>query len=221
MCWPQHGRPDQLDRDEVLEALRPLLEDPARAKVGQNLKYDMSVLARAGITLRGVRFDTMLESYVLDSVGTRHNMDDMAVKFLGRETIHFQDIAGKGKNQLTFDQMRSRSGPYAAEDADIHCNCEKLWPRLAGDNRLKSVFEEIEMPLLPVLSRIERNGTYVDRALLAKQSAELAEKMETLKAQAWEAAGGKFNLGLTKQLRRFFTARPAGDPQDAEGRLHR
>ncbi|MEE2892426.1 MAG: DNA polymerase I [Pseudomonadota bacterium] len=221
------GAPDQLDRDEVLEALRPLLEDPARAKVGQNLKYDMSVLARAGITLRGVRFDTMLESYVLDSVGTRHNMDDMAVKFLGRETIHFQDIAGKGKNQLTFDQIAlEEAGPYAAEDADVTLQLhEKLWPRLAGDNRLKSVFEEIEMPLLPVLSRIERNGTYVDRALLAKQSAELAEKMETLKAQAWEAAGGEFNLGSTKQLQEILYEKlglpvirktPKGAPSTAE-----
>ena len=221
------GAPDQLDRDEVLEALRPLLEDETKAKVGQNLKYDMSVLARAGVTLRGVRFDTMLESYVLDSVATRHNMDDMALKFLGRETIHFEDIAGKGKNQLTFDQIDlEQAGPYAAEDADVTLQLhEKLWPRLAGDNRLKSVFEEIEMPLLPVLSRIERNGAYVDAAMLRKQSTELAEKMEILKAKAWEAAGGEFNLGSTKQLQEILYEKlglpvirktPKGAPSTAE-----
>ena len=221
------GAPEQLDRDEVLEALRPLLEDEQKAKVGQNLKYDMSVLARAGITLRGVRFDTMLESYVLDSVGTRHNMDDLALRFLGRETIHFEDIAGKGKNQLTFDQIDlEQAGPYAAEDADVTLQLhEKLWPRLAGENRLKSVFEEIEMPLLPVLSRIERNGAYVDAAMLAKQSAELAEKMEALKARAWEAAGGEFNLGSTKQLQEILYEKlglpvirktPKGAPSTAE-----
>ncbi|MEE4300506.1 MAG: DNA polymerase I [Pseudomonadales bacterium] len=221
------GAPDQLDRDEVLEALRPLLEDENRAKVGQNLKYDMSVLARAGITLRGVRFDTMLESYVLDSVGTRHNMDDLALRFLGRGTIHFEDIAGRGRNQLTFDQIAlEEAGPYAAEDADVTLQLhEKLWPRLAGENRLKSVFEEIEMPLLPVLSRIERNGAYVDADMLAKQSAELAEKMEALKARAWEAAGGEFNLGSTKQLQEILYDRlglpvirktPKGAPSTAE-----
>ena len=151
----------------------------------------------------------------------------MAVKFLGRETIHFEDIAGKGKNQLTFDQIAlEEAGPYAAEDADVTLQLhEKLWPRLAGDNRLKSVFEEIEMPLLPVLSRIERNGTYVDRALLTKQSAELAEKMETLKARPREAAGGEFNLGSTKQLQEILYEKlglpvirktPKGAPSTAE-----
>jgi DNA polymerase-1 len=221
------GAPEQLDREQVLEALRPLLEDETKAKVGQNLKYDMSVLARAGITLRGVRFDTMLESYVLDSVATRHNMDDMALKFLGRETIHFEDIAGKGKNQLTFDQIDlEQAGPYAAEDADVTLQLhEKLWPRLAGDNRLKSVFEELEMPLLPVLSRVERNGTHVDASLLRTQSAELAGKMEELKARAWEAAGGEFNLGSTKQLQEILYEKlglpvirktPKGAPSTAE-----
>jgi DNA polymerase-1 len=221
------GAPEQLDRETVLEALRPLLEDPAVEKIGQNLKYDMSVLARAGITLRGVRFDTMLESYVLDSVGTRHNMDDMALKFLGRETIKFEDVAGKGKKQLTFDQVGvEEAGPYAAEDADITLQLhELLWPRLEAESSLRSVFEDIEMPLLPVLSRIERNGTYVDAKRLEKQSAELAGKMEALQKAAWEEAGGEFNLGSTKQLQTILYEQlelpvirktPKGAPSTAE-----
>jgi DNA polymerase-1 len=196
------GAPEQLPAGDVLGALRPLLEDPQQAKVGQNLKYDMSVLARAGIDLRGVRHDTMLESYVLDSVGTRHNMDDMALRFLGRETTRFEDVAGKGRKQLTFDQVPvEQAGPYAAEDADVTLQLhERLWPRLEAEPDLRRVYEELELPLLPVLSRIERNGALVDAALLRRQSGELAEKMAALEERAHEEAGRAFNLGSTRQL---------------------
>ncbi|HSG88462.1 MAG TPA: DNA polymerase I [Pseudomonadales bacterium] len=221
------GAPEQLAEADVMAALKPLLEDPQRAKVGQNLKYDMSVLARAGITLRGVRFDTMLESYVLDSVGTRHNMDDMALKFLGRETIRFEDVAGKGKKQLTFDQVPvEQAGPYAAEDADVTLQLHRrLWPRLEETASLKAVFEDIEMPLVPVLSRIERNGAYVDVRLLRQQSAELAAKMAELEKRAHESAGRPFNLGSTKQLQEILYDQlglpvirktPKGAPSTAE-----
>ncbi len=221
------GAPDQLDPDAVLEALRPVLEDPQAAKVGQNLKYDMSVLARAGITLRGVVHDTMLESYVLDSVGTRHNMDDMALKFLGRETIRFEDVAGKGKKQLTFDQVPvEQAGPYAAEDADVTLSLHaKLWPRLEAEPSLRKVYEDMEIPLLTVLSRIERNGALVDGRLLKQQSAELAAKMEDLKKRAHAEAGREFNLGSTKQLQEIlydqlglpvYRKTPGGAPSTAE-----
>ena len=196
------GAPDQLSAREVLEVLRPLLEDPEQAKVGQNLKYDMSVLARAGIDLRGVRHDTMLESYVLDSVGTRHNMDDMALRFLRRETTRFEDVAGKGRKQLTFDQVPlEQAGPYAAEDADVTLQLHQwLWPRLEAEPGLRRVYEELELPLLPVLSRIERHGARVDADLLRRQSGELAEKMAVLEQRAHEEAGRAFNLGSTRQL---------------------
>ncbi len=221
------GAPDQLEAAMVLEALKPLLEDPTIEKIGQNLKYDMSVLARAGITLAGVRFDTMLESYVLDSVGTRHNMDDMALKFLGRQTISFTDVAGKGAKQLSFDQVGlEQAGPYAAEDADVTLQLhELLWPRLEAEPALRQVFETIEMPLLPILSRIERNGALLDRKLLEKQSGELAERMQELEARAHEEAGGKFNLGSTRQLQTILYEQlglpvirktPGGAPSTAE-----
>ncbi|MEE4360439.1 MAG: DNA polymerase I [Pseudomonadales bacterium] len=221
------GAPEQLDRDRVLEALRPLLEDPKVCKLGQNLKYDASVLARAGVTLRGVRFDTMLESYVLDSVGTRHNMDDLALKFLGRETIRFEAVAGKGRGQLTFDQVAiEQAGPYAAEDADVALQLHRtLWPRLEAEPTLREVFETIEMPLVPVLSRIERNGALVDARLLSQQSAELASRMAELQKEAYAEAGTEFNLGSTKQLQEVLYDRlglpvlrktPKGAPSTAE-----
>ncbi len=221
------GAPEQLDREQVLAALKPLLEDPKVEKIGQNLKYDMSVLAQAGIHLAGARFDTMLESYVLDSVGTRHNMDDMALKFLGRTTTSFSDVAGKGAKQLTFDQVGlDQAGPYAAEDADVALQLHGLlWPRLEAEPSLQRVFEEIEMPLVPILSRIERNGTLVDAALLQQQSGELARRMEELEARAHEEAGRKFNLGSTRQLQEILYAElglpvirktPGGAPSTAE-----
>ncbi|MCC6295814.1 MAG: DNA polymerase I [Pseudomonadales bacterium] len=196
------GAPPQLDCEQVLDALRPLLEDPARAKVGQNLKYDQSVLARHGVALRGIAYDTMLESYVLDSTGSRHDMDTLALKYLGERTIRFEDIAGKGAKQLSFNQIElERAGPYAAEDADITLRLHQaLWPRLAAQPGPRAVFEDIEMPLVPVLSRIERNGALVDARRLAEQSRELAAALAELEQRAHDLAGEPFNLGSPKQL---------------------
>lgn len=196
------GAPDQLARDWVLEQLRPLLEDPARAKVGQNLKYDASVLAHYGIELRGIVYDTMLESYVLDAAGGRHDMDSMALKFLGLQTTPYEAVAGKGAKQICFDQVAlEQAGPYAAEDADITLRLHHaLWPKLQAEPTLQRVFTDIDMPLVPVLSRIERHGALVDRALLGVQSQELGSRMMTLEARAHELAGQPFNLGSPKQL---------------------
>jgi len=196
------GAPAQLDREAVLEQLKPLLEDEGQAKVGQNLKYDANVLANHGITLRGIRFDTMLESYVLDSTATRHDMDSLALKYLGHKTIHFEDIAGKGAKQLTFNQIKlEEAGPYAAEDADITLRLHRaLWPRLAEQAGPSEVFGAIEMPLVPVLSRIERQGALLSPDLLRAQSAELGNRLQELEGRAYELAGQEFNLGSPKQL---------------------
>ena len=196
------GAPEQLKPEFVLESLKPYLEDPALTKVGQNLKYDMSVLAQHGITLRGIAFDTMLESYVLDSVGSRHDMDSLALIYLGEETIKFADVAGKGATQLTFNQVAlEQAGPYAAEDADITLRLHQtLWPRVAAEPTLKKVFEDIELPLVPVLSRIERTGALVDDTLLFQQSQELSARLGELETEAWELAGQQFNLASPKQL---------------------
>ena len=196
------GAPAQLDRDAVLAQLKPLLEDPKQAKVGQNLKYDASVLANHGISLKGIAYDTMLESYVLDSTATRHDMDSLALKYLGQKTIHFEDIAGKGAKQLTFNQIKvEEAGPYAAEDADITLRLHQaLWPKLEAQPSVVPVFQDIELPLVPVLSKIERQGALLDTGLLHTQSAELGNRLEELKAQAYELAGEEFNLGSPKQL---------------------
>jgi len=196
------GAPEQLKPEFVLESLKPYLEDPALTKVGQNLKYDMSVLAQHGITLRGIAFDTMLESYVLDSVASRHDMDSLALNYLGEETIKFADVAGKGATQLTFNQVAlEQAGPYAAEDADITLRLHQtLWPRVAAEPTLKKVFEDIELPLVPVLSRIERTGALVDDTLLFQQSQELSARLGELETEAWELAGQQFNLASPKQL---------------------
>ena len=196
------GAPAQLDRDMVLGRLKPLLEDDDKAKLGQNLKYDASVLANHGITLRGIAFDTMLESYVLDSTGSRHDMDSLALKYLGMKTIHFEDVAGKGAKQLTFNQVQIEdAAPYAAEDADITLRLHHaLWPKLQAEPKLASVFEEIERPLVPVLSRIERQGALISRELLAQQSTELGTRLTQLQGEAYELAGQEFNLGSPKQL---------------------
>ena len=196
------GAPEQLERDAVLARLKPLLEDDARAKVGQNLKYDASVLANHGINLRGIRFDTMLESYVLDSTATRHDMDSLALKYLGHKTIHFEDIAGKGAKQLTFNQIKlEEAGPYAAEDADVTLRLHlALWPQLKEQEGPGSVFTAIEMPLVPVLSRIERTGALISRELLAAHSTELGARLTELEGSAHELAGQAFNLGSPKQL---------------------
>ncbi|MAT94238.1 MAG: DNA polymerase I [Halioglobus sp.] len=196
------GAPPQLERDAVLEQLRPLLEDESRAKVGQNLKYDASVLANHGITLRGIRFDTMLESYVLDSTATRHDMDSLALKYLGRKTIHFEDIAGKGAKQLSFNDIKlEEAGPYAAEDADVTLQLHRaLWPKLQGQGELTCVFTDIEVPLVPVLSRIERRGALISREMLDAHSARLGERLLQLQQEAYDMAGQEFNLGSPKQL---------------------
>lgn len=194
--------PPQLDREQVLTALKPLLEDENHAKVGQNLKYDASVLANHDIILRGIRHDTMLESYVLDAAGSRHDMDTLALKYLGVKTIHFEDIAGKGAKQLTFNQIDlDTAGPYAAEDADITLRLHHaLWPKLDGEKALASVYETIERPLVPVLSTIERRGALVSAKLLGEQSQQLGIRMSELTEQAYELAGEPFNLASPKQL---------------------
>ena len=196
------GVPDQLDRDKVLAALKPYLEDPAKAKVAQHAKYDINVLAHYDIRVQGVAFDTMLESYVLDATATRHDMDSLSLKYLGQGTIKFEDIAGKGSKQLTFDQIAlEQAGPYAAEDADVTLRLHQtLWAKLQPQASLARVLQEIEMPLMPVLARIERNGALVDAKLLGKQSIELGDKMVALERQAFELAGEEFNLGSPKQL---------------------
>ncbi|MBS7662808.1 DNA polymerase I [Pseudomonas lalucatii] len=198
------GVPQQLDRDAVLQALRPLLEDPARAKVGQHAKYDINVLANAStpINVRGVAFDTMLESYVLDATATRHDMDSLALKYLGHSTTRFEDIAGKGAKQLTFDQIAlEQAGPYAAEDADITLRLHQtLWAKLEQTPSLAQVLKEIEMPLVPVLARIERQGALVDAKLLGEHSQELGDKLVELERQAFAIAGEEFNLASPKQL---------------------
>ncbi|WP_205341835.1 DNA polymerase I [Denitrificimonas caeni] len=196
------GVPQQLDQDYVLAALRPLLEDPAIAKVCQNGKYDINVLARYGINVQGVRFDTMLESYVLNSTVTRHNMDDLALRYLNRSTIRFEDVAGKGAKQLTFNQISlDVAGPYAAEDAEITlCLHNRLIKELQDIPPLREVLDNIEMPLMPVLARIERYGALVDAHLLGVQSLELAAKLTELERQTFEIAGEEFNLASPKQL---------------------
>jgi len=203
------GAPEQLSRERVLEALRPLLEDPDRAKVGHNLKYDMSVLARQDVRLEGVRFDTMLESYVLDSTATRHDMDSLALKYLSRRTVHYEDVAGKGAKQVSFDRVDlEQAGPYAAEDADVTLALhEKLWPRLESESRLRELFERIEVPLVPVLSRMERNGVQVDADMLARHSEELAEQLAEIEKAAYDEAGGGFNLGSPKQIQEILFER--------------
>ncbi len=200
------GAPEQLDRERVLARLKPLLEDPDRAKLGQNLKYDMNVLVNHGIGMRGAAHDTMLESYVLDSTATRHDMDSLAKKYLDHDTIHFEDIAGKGAKQLTFDQIPlDQAGPYAAEDADVTLQLHRaLWPRLESEPRLERLYREIEIPLVPVLSRMERNGVRIDAAQLAAQSKDMAERMHGLEQAAYENAGRKFNMGSPKQIGEIF-----------------
>ena len=196
------GVPEQLSRDRVIAHLKPLLENPSIKKVGQNIKYDMSIFAQHGIALKGIEFDTMLESYVLDSVATRHDMDSLADKYLGEQTIKFTDIAGKGAGQLTFNQVALEdAGPYAAEDADITLRLHQaLWPKVSAEATLASVLTDIELPLIPVLSRIERTGALVDDTLLFHQSQELSERIAELERQAWALAEQEFNLASPKQL---------------------
>ncbi|KHT04000.1 DNA polymerase I [Pectobacterium brasiliense] len=194
--------PDQLDRTKVLALFKPLLEDEKLLKIGQNLKFDKGVMQRYDIDLRGIAFDTMLESYVLDSVAGRHDMDSLAERYLSHKTITFEEIAGKGKNQLTFNQIAlEQAGPYAAEDADVTLHLhQKLWGKLQPHADLCQVFQTIDMPLVPVLSRIERTGVLIDPAILAEHSKELTIRLAELETQAYELAGEEFNLSSTKQL---------------------
>jgi len=221
------GAPAQLDRDWVLGQLKPLLEDPARPKVGQNLKFDRNVLQNHGITLRGIAFDTMLESYVLDATATRHNMDDLADKYLGHKTITFEEIAGKGVKQLTFNQIElEQAAPYAAEDADITLRLHKtLWPRLEAEPKLAELFTSTELPLIGVLADMERTGARIDSQRLGEQSLQLAARLKELEEQAHLLAGEPFNLSSTKQLGEILYTKlglpvlkktPKGAPSTAE-----
>jgi DNA polymerase I len=221
------GAPQQLDLQAVLAALKPLLEDPARAKLGHHLKYDMHILANYGIDLAGHQYDSMLESYVLDSVATRHDMDSAAEKYLGIKTIHFEDVAGKGAKQITFNQVDvDRATEYSAEDADVTLQLHSaIWPKIVALPRLKALYETIEQPLVPVLFRMERTGVLVDRELLRVQSAQLASRMLELQAQAHAEAGGAFNVDSPKQLQEILFGKlgipvmrktPTGQPSTAE-----
>ncbi|ATJ81254.1 DNA polymerase I [Halomonas beimenensis] len=200
---PQYlDAPAQLDRRAVLEALTPLWADAGKTKLGQNLKYDISVLARHGIEVAGPLQDTMLESYVLDSTATRHDMDSLALKYLGEKTVSFEDIAGKGAKQLTFNQVAlEQAAPYACEDVDVTLRLhQELRPRVEAEGRLASVLDELELPLIRVLSRMERGGVAIDVERLHAQSRELGQRIGELEAQAHELAGREFNLGSPKQL---------------------
>jgi DNA polymerase-1 len=221
------GAPEQLDRDTVLDQLKPLLEDAELAKVGQNLKYDKNVLANHGISLEGIAEDTMLESYVLNSVATRHDMDSLAMYYLGEKTISFESIAGKGAKQLTFNQIElEKAAPYAAEDADITLRLHQtLRPKLKATGKLASVYEDIDLPLVPVLSRMEQRGTLISASTLRQHSQELAERLAELEKEAHSVAGETFNLGSTKQLQAIFYEKmglpvvkktPKGAPSTAE-----
>jgi DNA polymerase-1 len=196
------GAPDQLNRTEILEKLRPLLENPYKAKLGQNLKYDMHVLANHGITLRGIAHDTMLESYVLNSTATKHNMDDLAKEYLGVTTIHYEDVAGKGAKQIPFQEVAiEQAGPYAAEDADITLQLHHvLMTKLQPHPSLLALYSEMEIPLISVLARIESNGVLIDTAMLSQQSLELASHIVALEQLAHDLAGHTFNLGSPKQI---------------------
>ena len=197
---------EQLDRDVVLERLRPWLEGETRNIVGQHLKYDTNVLARYGITLNNVAHDTMLESYVLDSTASRHSMDALALRHLGVRTVKFEDIAGKGKKQLTFDKVPlEQAAHYASEDADITLRLHHaLWPRLAETPSLVALYSDMEIPLVPVLARIERTGVKIDADMLARQGQKLAASIDAAQAAAWEDAGREFNLGSPKQIGEIF-----------------
>ena len=221
------GAPAQLGREHVLARLKPVLEDPGRAKVGHHVKYDQHVLANHGIALKGARFDSMLESYVLNSVASRHDMDSLAMHYLGVKTIRFEDVAGKGAKQITFNQVPlETAAPYAAEDADITLRLhETLWPRLQALPRLEALYTEVEAPLIPVLQQMERTGVLVDRELLRIQSQELAVRMQQIELAAHHAASGPFNLESPKQLQQILYERlglpvtkktPTGQPSTAE-----
>jgi DNA polymerase-1 len=221
------GAPDQLDREEILKQLKPLLEDKNKAKLGHHLKYDRNVLANHGITLEGIAYDTMLESYVLDSTASRHDLDSLAKKYLDHVNIKFEEVAGKGVKQLTFNQVDLElATPYAAEDADICLQLHALfWPRLTKQKTVVPVFNDIEVPLITVLSDMEQTGVKVDAEMLSRQSHELAKRMLELEQEAYELAGEAFNLASPKQIQGILYEKqglpvlaktPKGAPSTAE-----
>ena len=221
------GVPAQVDFDKAIKALKPVLENESIAKVGQNLKYDLSILASYGLTLKGELYDTMMESYVLNSVATRHNMDALARHYLDIATTSFEDVAGKGASQLTFNQVPlDVARDYAAEDADVTYRLhETLWPLIEREPKLLHIFRDVEMPLVRVLSKIERQGALLDPGLLNKQSSELGRRIEELKDAAWSSAEEEFNLDSPKQLQEIFFEKqglpvlkktPGGKPSTAE-----
>lgn len=227
MAHNYEGAPVQLSMEQVLSKIRPLLENPEKTIIGQNLKYDISVMARHGVSIKAKVIDTMLESYVLNSVASRHNMDDLALNYLGLSTVHFEDIAGKGAKQLTFNQIElDKAGHYAAEDADITFRLHQvLWPRLQAEGRLASVYQDIEIPLVPILSDVERGGVLLDEEQLKLQSRELEKRLHELEQEAYGLAGEEFNLGSPKQLQQIFFEKlglpvikktPKGQPSTAE-----
>ncbi|MGB5442074.1 MAG: DNA polymerase I [Gammaproteobacteria bacterium] len=224
------GAPEQLNRESVLQELRPILENKDIYKVGHNLKYDRNVFSNHDIKLSGIRFDSMLESYVLDSTATRHNMDAVALKYLGHTTIKFDEVAGKGKNQLTFNQVPlETAAPYAAEDADITLRLHQaMWPKLSAEPLLEKIFMDVEMPLVTVLSDMEQAGVAIDIAMLEKQGAELAKHIARIEQQAWDEAGQAFNLGSPKQIQELLydklklpviSKTPGGSPSTSESVL--
>ncbi len=224
------GVPAQLDRDQVLAKFKSIIEDPKQLKLGQNLKYDMSVLANYDIQLQGIAYDTMLESYVLDSTASRHDMDTLALKHLDHKTIHYEDVAGKGAKQIGFEQVTiDVASEYAAEDADVTLQLhETLWPQLQQHESLVKVFKEIELPLIPVLSRMERIGVLIDKEKLLTQSEQISERLIELEKQAYAEAGEEFNLGSPKQIQAILfdklglpviSKTPKGQPSTAEAVL--
>jgi DNA polymerase I len=221
------GAPDQLDREASLAKLKPLLESEQHGKVGHHLKYDAHVLANHGIRLRGMRFDSMLESYVWNSTITRHDMDSVAEKYLGIRTIHYEDVAGKGAKQIPFSQVPvDKASEYSSEDSDVTLRLhEVLWPQIAAVPELKALYEEFEQPLVPVLARMEEHGVLLDRQMLRTQSNELAKRLMELLAEAHKEAGAPFNLDSPKQLGNILFEKmqlpvlrktPTGQPSTAE-----
>lgn len=224
------GAPKQLSRELVLEKLRPLLEDVNKAKLGQNLKYDKNILANYGVELKGIQHDSMLQSYILDSTASRHDMDSLALKYLQRTTTHYEDVAGKGSKQIPFNQVAiEHAAPYAAEDADITLQLhQNFWPELQRNEKLQHVYETIEIPLISVLSHMERNGVVVDAEMLTQQSHELASRMSEIEQEAHDLAKQTFNISSPKQIQKLLyedmqlpilAKTPKGQPSTAESVL--
>jgi DNA polymerase-1 len=230
MAHDYKGAPEQLSRELVLEKLRPLLEDPNKPKLGQNIKYDKNVLANYDINLIGIAHDSMLESYVLDSTASRHDLDSLALNYLQRTTTHYEDVAGKGSKQIPFNQVSVEdAAPYAAEDADITLQLhQNFWPELQQNKKLQHIYETLEIPLLSVLSQVERNGVVVDADMLAQQSHELESRLGALEQQAHDLAKQTFNIGSPKQIQKILyedmqlpilAKTPKGQPSTAESVL--